>query len=226
MLPDLAATTNVSKTTSESTAGATNIPSPFVDAGVKAEPVAAPVVDNTEVAIADNDTTSAVVVAEPEPVAVSVSVPEPIVEPEPVAIVDAEPVVESPFVELRTIADYEPEKQSIPSEEEILARKPGYSVSQQDKMFVASPDYNTDAMPAPAINENVAYSMDLDVQPMPATDMVPEIVASEVTETSDDISCSDGAPADENGCCRGEEYMYTADGYMCCVNGDCFPPLF
>ena len=226
VLPDLAATTNVSKTTSESTAGATNIPSPFVDAGVKAEPVAAPVVDNTEVAIADNDTTSAVVVAEPEPVAVSVSVPEPIVEPEPVAIVDAEPVVESPFVELRTIADYEPEKQSIPSEEEILARKPGYSVSQQDKMFVASPDYNTDAMPAPAINENVAYSMDLDVQPMPATDMVPEIVASEVTETSDDISCSDGAPADENGCCRGEEYMYTADGYMCCVNGDCFPPLF
>lgn len=226
VLPDLAATTNVSKTTSESTAGATNIPSPFVDAGVKAEPVAAPVVDNTEVAIADNDTTSAVVVAEPEPVAVSVSVPEPIVEPEPVAIVDAEPVVESPFVELRTIADYEPEKQSIPSEEEILARKPGYSVSQQDKMFVASPDYNTDAMPAPAVNENVAYSMDLDVQPMPATDMVPEIVASEVTETSDDISCSDGAPADENGCCRGEEYMYTADGYMCCVNGDCFPPLF
>ena len=93
-------------------------------------------------------------------------------------------------------------------------------------MFVASPDYNTDAMPAPAINENVAYSMDLDVQPMPATDMVPEIVASEVTETSDDISCSDGAPADENGCCRGEEYMYTADGYMCCANGDCFPPLF
>lgn len=226
VIPDLAATTNVSKTTSESTAGATNIPSPFVDAGVKAEPVAAPVVDNTEVAIADNDTTSAVVVAEPEPVAVSVSVPEPIVEPEPVAIVDAEPVVESPFVELRTIADYEPEKQSIPSEEEILARKPGYSVSQQDKMFVASPDYNTDAMPAPAINENVAYSMDLDVQPMPATDMVPEIVASEVTETSDDISCSDGAPADENGCCRGEEYMYTADGYMCCANGDCFPPLF
>ena len=173
-------------------------------------------------------------VIEPEPVAVAVSEPEPIVKSEPVvdvapvavAVVEPEPTnvtVESPFIDLRTVANYEPEKKPIPTEEEILARKPGYSVSQNEKMFVASPEYETETVAGSFVDAD--YSMDTDVQPVP----VPEIVASEVTDVvsqdSDVETCADGAMADEYGCCPGEIFRYTQDGYMCCVDDDCFPPL-
>ena len=105
------------------------------------------------------------VVAEPEPVPVVESVvvePEPVVESEPVPVVDtvtepvsepeSVPVAESVVVEPAPVVEpdvsvvvnpdvvIEPD---IPTEEEILASKPAYGVSQQDKMFVASPEYET-----------------------------------------------------------------------------------
>ena len=103
------------------------------------------------------------VVAEPEPVSVVESVvePAPVVEPEPAPVVDtvtepvsepesvpvAESVVEpAPVVEPDVSVVVNPDvviEPDIPTEEEILASKPAYGVSQQDKMFVASPEYET-----------------------------------------------------------------------------------
>ena len=229
VMPDLAVTTATSDTsdTVKSETTETNIPSPFVkadDEKVETASVAEtvnepePVVEATEP------------VVEPEPVAVVAS--EPVAEPEPVPVKESEPVnvsVESPFVDLRTVATYEPEKKPIPSEAEILARKPGYNVSQNEKMFVASPEYDTETLVESVsdsgVNIDATYSMDVDVQPTP----VPEIVASEVSNVelnaTEPEGCASGMPADENGCCPGEEYSYTDDGYMCCADDGCFPPL-
>jgi len=95
-----------------------------------------------------------VVVAEPEPEPVPVSAPvadettpvvepgsEPVpvvAEPEPVAVVSEqlESDVPSPFITAP--------KSVIASEEEIIASKPAYNVSQQEEMFVAAPEYETD----------------------------------------------------------------------------------
>lgn len=231
VVPDLAATTTVSDKTSTDVVE-TNIPSPFVntekvesasESAVVAEPE--PVVETAPVesrTIVEPEPETVVAVVEPEPVAVE---PEPVVsdvaEPEPVNV-----TVESPFVQLRTVANYEPEKKPVPTEEEVLARKPGYNVSQNEKMFVAAPEYDTETVSESFVDVESTYSMDTDVQP------VPEVVASEITtissdETSvdDNITCTDGGPTDEYGCCAGEEYSYTDDGFMCCADDGCFPPL-
>ena len=224
VLPDLAATNDTPETATvtEPEPTETNIPSPFVAPTVDTQkPV---VVIESETITAETPVADTETVAEPEPEPVVVSEPEIVNESEPVSVdVVAEPdnvVVESPFVDLRTVANYEPDRKPIPTEEEILSRKPGYSVSQNDKMFVAAPEYETETV----VSSN--YSLDTDVQPMPATMIggAPEIVASEVLESVSE-TCSDGEPADEYGCCSGEIYIYTADGYMCCVGDDCFPPL-
>ena len=226
VVPDLAATTVASDITTKSTTGEiqeTNIPSPFVnvDADQKEpEPVVEPasvetvVPDAVAEVVDDTPIQDVPAVVESEPVAVAV---EP--EPEPVAQ-ESESVnvsVDSPFVDIRTVATYEPEKKPIPTEEEILARKPGYSVSQQDKMFVAAPEYDTETN----VSSYNDYSLDTDVQPI----NVPEIVTSEVGAVVTDTGCANGASADEYGCCPGEIYLYTQDGYMCCSDDDCFPPL-
>lgn len=96
-----------------------------------------------------------VVVAEPEPEPVPVSapasqdampvaesVPEPVpvvVEQEPVDVVpeQSESEVPSPFITAP--------KPAVASEEDIIASKPAYNVSQQENMFMAAPDYETDA---------------------------------------------------------------------------------
>ncbi len=85
---------------------------------------------------------------EPEPVAE----PEPVIEPEPVAepepVIEPEPVVtpipERPSTIDGPVADpvVEP-KPEIPTEEEILAKKPAYNVSADDKMFVADADFES-----------------------------------------------------------------------------------
>ena len=164
------------------------------------EPVAAPVVEPEPV------------VAEPEPVAIVE--PEPIaIEPEPITVVESEPVViepeptpvvmptpvveDSPFLTFEPvtpIAKYEPEPVKIPSEEEVIASKPGYNVSQNEKMFVASPEYDTDTL----------------------------VVDGEEPEIP---LCEGGAAPDSLGCCPGESYQYTDDGFMCCSADECFPPL-
>ena len=51
-------------------------------------------------------------------------------------------------------------------------------------------------------------------------------VASIDMATEPDISvCEGGASPDSLGCCPGEEYTYTADGFMCCNDDECFPPI-
>ena len=140
---------------------------------------------------------------EPEPVAVEpepISEPEPeptVVEPAPVPVVaqpettpEPEPVV------------IEPAPKAIPSEEEIIASKPAYNVSQQEKMFVASPSYDTE--------------------------FVSDVI--ETTAGTNDITdptCDDGAAPDEYGCCAGEVYSDVGNGETACCNtsGECFTPL-
>ncbi len=132
-----------------------------------------PFVDENTAPVAPVDTPQpAVVEPEPEPVAVE---PEPIVvapvtepEPEPVAVEpEPEPVVATPApvvdepapapvpaVTVNPIPAAAPATAStvtetpkvIESEEEILAKKPSYSVSAQEEMFVASPSYDTETV--------------------------------------------------------------------------------
>ncbi len=129
-------------------------------------------------------------VVEPEPVVVIeqapvVIEPEPIVEPEP----EPEPIIEgsdeSPFITPEPVVAYEPEVARIPTEAEVMASKPGYNVSQNEQMFVAAEDYDTEEI------ESV---------------------------------CEGGAAPDSLGCCPGESYTYTEDGFMCCNSVECFPP--
>ncbi len=83
---------------------------------------------------------------EPEPEPVVESEPEPIVEPEPEP--EPEPVVRA---DIKSIVPSEPEPEPEPVktqeeiEAEILAKKPAYGVSVNDKMFVADSEYATDA---------------------------------------------------------------------------------
>jgi len=237
-VPDLAAPMMASESTETMASeelSETNIPSPFVATTVEkteydqvvAEPK--PVVEDNAAANAEKTLDTQPVSVEPEsPVVVSPE-PEPVAvmpEPEPVAV-----ATESPFVELRTVATYEPEKEPIPSEAEILARKPGYNVSQNEKMFVAASDYDAESFDSVVDTDmDVAYSMDADVQPMVVADPVPEIVASEVTtvssaESDEELGCANGAAPDMNGCCPGEEYMYADGAFACCADDGCFPPL-
>ena len=234
VMPDLAMPTAASESVEQkdiASATETNIPAPTMNTVVEKvdvvsvaepEPEPEPIIE-TPVPVAEPEPVAVVAVSEPEPVAVDVA------ESEPVNV-----VAESPFVNLRTVATYEPEKKPIPSEEEVLARKPGYNVSQNERMFVAAPDYDSDVVSESVTDDTVVniestYSMDTDVQPTLAEGYVPQIVASEVTtvsstETDEGNGCATGSP-DEYGCCPGEEYMYTEDGFMCCAGDDCFPPL-
>ena len=120
--------------------------------------------------------------------------PAPVVEPEPVVVPEPVPVVE-------------PEP-AIESEEDILARKPAYNVSQNEKMFVADPEYDTEVV---------------------VNDTVPVVDMSETTVVTSGPTCPDGSGPDTNGCCPGEIYTDMGDqGFNCCPQdgGDCFPPLF
>ena len=83
-----------------------------------------------------------------------------------------------------------------------MASKPAYNVSQNEKMFIADPEYDTETL----------YS-------------------TETTTTVDENMpmCPDGTAPDVNGCCTGEVYTDMGEmGFNCCPEsgGDCFPPLF
>lgn len=133
-----------------------------------------------------------VVVAEPEPAAESA----PVVEEEPVTAAD---VVLEPVASVPAAPVVEEPAPVVPTEEEILASKPSYNVSQNEKMFVASSDYDTETVyNAPSDN------------------------------TADLPMCPDGTAPDVNGCCAGEVYTDMGEmGFNCCPQegGDCFPPL-
>lgn len=148
----------------------------------------------------------------PAPVEVPVPVaePEPVVEPEPV-MVEPEPapviepvvtetiddVVIQPIAEPEPVVISEPEPVVIETEEEILANKPSYNVSQNENMFVASPDYDTETM------YNATTSVDLPTCP---------------DGTAPDVN---GCCTGEIYTNMGEM------GFNCCpeTGGDCFPPL-
>ena len=195
-----------------------SVPEPVVQKTVEPTPfVETPVIEKTTVTqqeVKAEVKPEPVLVIEPKPAPVAVTEPEPIaiepevvsvVKPEPVVVAEPEPseiVVESPFIVPTPVATYEPEPVKIPSEEEILARKPGYNVSQNEKMFVSAQEYDTD---------EVAF---VD-EPEPEPEYEPEPQAS---------ICEGGDAVDSLGCCPGETYTYTADGFMCCNDVECFPP--
>ena len=143
---------------------------------------------------------------EPEPVAVA---PEPEPEPEPVAVVpepapEPEPVVQEPEPEPVVV---EPEPQKVISEEEIIASKPAYNVSQQEKMFVASPSYDTEITTTATTYQNTS---------------------DDDAATPGGVTCDDGTEPDKYGCCAGEVYSDLGGGQTgCCseTTGECFAPL-
>ena len=133
-----------------------------------------------------------VVVAEPEPVVE----PAPVVEEEPATVAD---VVVEPVASVPAAPVVEEPAPVVPTEEEILASKPSYNVSQNEKMFVASSDYDTETVYNAPSNAMVDLPM-----------------------------CPDGTAPDVNGCCAGEVYTDMGEmGFNCCPQegGDCFPPL-
>ena len=145
---------------------------------------------------------------EPEPVTVE---PEPVaVEPEPVEPAVTEDITvntvqaQSPFLTAPV------EKADIEAIDiKSIVNKPIYNVSQQDKMFVAAPDYETDAPAKPV--QDIEYDDYYD------------------DASSDAAVCSDGALPDANGCCGGEVFTDMEDGtFACCQpvqGGECFAPL-
>lgn len=142
---------------------------------------------------------------EPQPIIQVEPLPEPVaVEETPEVIVEeAEEVEESePLVEaVTTVATFEPEPVIVPTEEEVIATKPSYNVSQQEKMFIADEEYETDA---------------------------PQVISEDVV-TEEVESCAGGASPDADGCCPGETLMYADDGSVACCafdTGECFPPMF
>lgn len=220
-IPELTATTTVA-TTDDNASQSQTAPSPFLDTVAddnNVTPVAAPVAVQPE-------PEPAVIVLEPiipdvidvEPV-VAAPEPEPVtIEPQPVAV-EPEPAVpaltedftvntfrtETPVL---TAPDETADVASVESIDiESVANKPIYNVSQQDKMFVAAPDYETDA-PA-KLAQNVEYD--------------------DYDDTSDAAVCSDGALPDANGCCGGEVFTDMENGtFACCQpvqGGECFAPL-
>ncbi len=108
---------------------------------VETDVVETPVVDT----VSDTVTVPAPVVEpepvpEPEPEPVVVPEPVPVAEPEPVVVPIAEPEPEpvpvvSPFLT--------PEPEPVP---EPVVNKPAYNVSQNENMFVAAPEYDTETI--------------------------------------------------------------------------------
>lgn len=80
------------------------------------------------------------VTPEPKPVVVPEPTPEPVAEPVPVT-----PTPEpAPEIKEAAAPPYEPAPVIIESEEDIISSKPSYNVSQQENMFVADAEYETD----------------------------------------------------------------------------------
>ena len=196
---------------------------------VDVEPVPVPVVEPEPIKIAP--------IVEPQPVPVSKIIEQAIAEPavpEPTVLTAK---IESPFL---PVAEEEP-KPVILTEEEIMARKPVYGVSQNEKMFVADENYETDIPAVAAKEENLlledTYSAAGDTQIVrPETvvvnnvlpDAKNQIVTQEVFEETEVVdTCADGVAPDMDGCCSGEELRAVDGNFMCCVIGtdECFEPM-
>lgn len=199
---------------------------------VDVQPVPVPVVEAQPVQIAP--------VVEPQPVPVSKIIEEAIAEPAVAEPTIRPAEIESPF--LPTVAaEEELPKQIIPTEEEILARKPVYGVSQNEKMFVAADDYETDDADVAVTEDDIVpddgYAVADDTQILrPGVvvenqylpDAEKQYVTQEVfAETEEIETCADGNAPDADGCCAGEELTDVDGEYMCCGIGtdECFLPM-
>lgn len=205
--PDLTQTEPVEEVVAEPTSTEPELDSPFL-----------PVIEPEPVAVEPEPEPIPVPapVAEPEPVQETVTeevqaeqmVEQPVVTPEPAPVIE-EPEVPAQAADVvienigmaASAPVVEPEPVSIPTEEEVLASKPSYSVSSQNEnMFIASPEYDTETVYSGAAEEMVNLP-----------------------------TCPDGTAPDVNGCCTGEIFTDMGDmGFNCCpeTGGDCFPPLF
>ncbi|MBR5625697.1 MAG: hypothetical protein IKW67_02875 [Alphaproteobacteria bacterium] len=174
-------------------------------------------------------------VAEPEPVidVVPDVMPEPVIDQDKtetvvdVSVTETVPVIEEPVVEDANVVPAVVAEPTVApvvvSEEEIIASKPAYNVSQNEKMFVADDEYvvaePTAAKPIAMVDPNVDYDEPTVVAPQEEYVDVQEVVYD---------TCSDGNPPDENGCCAGENLMNVGGGvYQCCAEstGECFDPM-
>ncbi len=189
-----------------------------------------------------------------EPMAQEPIIQEEFVEPVPeepmVFAEDVAPVIEE-VVEIESVQPTEsanvikslryteevPEPVILETEEEILAKKPAYGVSQNEKMFVAAPEYETDAVVYEE-PEMVVYNSDIVTYEDTVTYQEPQVYYdNQVIEyeepnmfAEDDTveTCADGQYPSPEGCCTGEVYTYVGQGeYVCCVQstGECFPPM-
>ncbi|MBQ8293891.1 MAG: hypothetical protein IJX89_00705 [Alphaproteobacteria bacterium] len=209
-VPELGAKTQPVATTEAPTSVAdtttAEAPTPFIEAAPVAETVS--VESPTAPAVEPEPVEPEVVVGEIESIPVTpanddIQVAQAVVETVPVTPAVAE---ETPVAVIPTVPTVSPfldeEPVVIPSEEEILASKPTYNVSQQEKMFVADTEYETDT---------------------------PTVVSAEETVITEEVdTCADGNAPDMDGCCTGETLTDMGDGtFACCAesNGECFPPM-
>lgn len=172
-----------------------------------ATPIVEPSAEEVAAVSSDDVDFDAAVFPDIEPVAVQVA-PEPVKSVEDV-VAESENS-ESPFLSDEVVAPAETK-----SVAEIIAAKPVYNVSQQENMFVADDEYETDA------TDVVAEEVVIDA---PVVDYSEPMVvgATEIVEEEQQM-CSDGNAPDMNGCCAGENFM---DG-LCCAEGtgECFEPM-
>lgn len=129
----------------------------------------------------------------------------------------------SPFLSDETV-----EKVPIKSETEILATKPVYNVSQNAKMFVASPEYETDTTTEPTVAEPTITKITVTDTVVTETPDTTTTTTETVVITQEAETCSDGTAPDINGCCSGEQLMDMGDGtLMCCgtETDECFMPI-
>ena len=195
------------------------------------------VVDVEEVSVDEEVVAEPVV--EPEPVVVE---PEPEPMPEPV-VIEAEPTpvepveivvpVTAPVINTVPTVVPEPKTVKVETEEEVLAKKPAYGVSQKEAMFVADDKFETDRL-APAVEEVVTVNA-YDTPIVRVAESVPVVeydepkIVQEYIEEDEELICDGGATPDRFGCCPGESYTQIDNGgFVCCpdAGGDCFPPLF
>lgn len=195
-----------------------------------------------------------VVPTEPEPVTATVE-PEPVVVPplpaEPdefetvdivpaisesemiqVSEIEPEPVDETPENPFIPTITPEPEPVVAPEPEPVaepVVNKPAYNVSQNEKMFVAAPDYDTDVQPYYSVNDSAYYTTQnepvapsYDVPAVAPDTTLPQVVTSEI------ITCDDGSLPNIDGCCGGEIFTDMEDGTFACCSPDgidCFAPI-
>lgn len=222
-MPELGVKTEPVTVTEEIVVEPAVVPEP-----VDVEPVAIEPEVVTDIEPSVVEVTEPVVETAVEAEVVEVTEPEPEIEPETVVEDDSE--TNSPFVELETLGPVigpmveapAEEQKVVLTEEEILASKPAYgTASKTDEMFVAAPEYETEAVVVKPAVEVVAPVVEINE---------PEIIAEYEEQTVVEVEekCSDGNPPDSYGCCAGEEFVLLPDGERaCCAIGteECFPPM-